>query len=270
MSLRPELHNAHFDGDPFFFKGSRKSAVLLLHGLTATPFEVRGLGQALNQSGYTTTGPLLPGHGSTPAALNRVTWKDWYRTAETALSDLFAAYPRVYVGGESTGAVLALLLAARFPNIAGVLAYAPALRLPFTHVHLLLIRFLSRLNISSPKNDLENNTTWQGYRVNPLKAVNQLVRLQDALSQELVEILQPTLIVQGLRDKTIDISSAQMVYDGIFSALKEISWMEHSGHCVLLEEQSGDVIRLTLEFLEKVETSAAAAFSSPQRPPGQS
>ena len=33
-------------------------------------------------------GPLLPGHGETPAALNKTCWQDWYNAMETAFLEL--------------------------------------------------------------------------------------------------------------------------------------------------------------------------------------
>lgn len=253
MKPPPTLHNPQFDGSPFHFAGSRKTAVLLLHGLTATPHEVCGLALALNRVGYTVRGPLLPGHGETPAALSRATWQDWYRVTRAAFAELSAAHPQVVVGGESTGAALALLLAARAPSAAGVLAFAPALRLPLTAARRTLIRALAIFNLYAPKSGLASDAVWQGYQVNSLRAVNQLLRLQDALRPALPQVRQPALIVQGLRDQTIDIRSAQLVFDAIASSRKELHWMERSAHCVLLGEQKEEAFRLALDFLARIE-----------------
>ena len=42
-------------------------AVLCIHGLTGTPYEVRPLAEALADRGLRARGPLLAGHGGTPA-----------------------------------------------------------------------------------------------------------------------------------------------------------------------------------------------------------
>ena len=63
------IQNPHLDSSPFCFEGS-STGVLLLHGLTATPVEVRLIGQYLHERGYTVSGPLLPGHGATVEAIN--------------------------------------------------------------------------------------------------------------------------------------------------------------------------------------------------------
>ncbi len=41
------------------------TAVLMIHGFTATPAQMRRLGGYLGEQGYTVRGMLLPGHGAT-------------------------------------------------------------------------------------------------------------------------------------------------------------------------------------------------------------
>ncbi len=247
---KTHLVNPQLEGDPFLLEAG-DTGVLLLHGLTATPAEVRRLGRNLHRAGFTVSGPLLPGHGETPAALNRVRWQDWFQTAEHAYAELAARCKRVFVGGESTGALLALLLAARHPEAAGVLAYAPALDLNAPRWQKLLLPLMALFVPSIPKGDLDGNTTWQGYRVNPLKGVYQLSRLQAAVRRELPQVTQPLLVVQGRRDQTIDQRSAERVYLGVKSTDKALIYMEKSGHCVLLDDELPQVTLQTLNFLYK-------------------
>ncbi|GIT63574.1 MAG: hypothetical protein Ct9H300mP21_11200 [Pseudomonadota bacterium] len=56
-------------GDSFFLGGG-KIGVLLLHGLLQTPAEVRPPAKRFHDSGFTVSGVLLPGHGTTPENLN--------------------------------------------------------------------------------------------------------------------------------------------------------------------------------------------------------
>ncbi len=50
--------------------------VLLLHGMSDSPYSLRALGEALNLRGYRVLGLRLPGHGTAPSGLKRVTWQD--------------------------------------------------------------------------------------------------------------------------------------------------------------------------------------------------
>ncbi len=127
MSQSP-FHNPQLEGGPFFWPGG-PDGVLLVHGYTATVAEVRPLAHFLHERGYTVAGPMLPGHGTRPEDANRYSWRDWVRTVEEAYREIAGRCQRVVVGGESTGAVLTLHLAAERPEVAAVLSYAPALRL---------------------------------------------------------------------------------------------------------------------------------------------
>jgi carboxylesterase len=89
---------------------------------------VRPLGRHLHEAGYTVAGPLLPGHGTRPEDLNRVSWQDWVGATEEVYQKLSARCQSVFLGGESMGAVLALYLASQHAT-AGVLTYAPAIKL---------------------------------------------------------------------------------------------------------------------------------------------
>jgi carboxylesterase len=247
----PSIHNPQFNGEPFTLPGSGQKAVLLLHGLTATPHEVRKLGSNLNRADFATTGPLLPGHGQYPAALNRVHWQEWYEAALSAFQSLCSQYPKVYVGGESAGAILALLIAARNPAAAGVLAFSPALHLVLSPGQKLFLPWLAFFHVMLPKNGLSSNTTWQGYTQHSTSAVRQLLKMQSVCIKELPAVRQPLLVVQGKKDLTIDIQSAQMVHNMAGSKVKELHWMEDSGHCVLLDKEAHRVTRLVLDFLWK-------------------
>ena len=86
----PNLFNPHLEGDPFFWEGG-PTGILLVHGFTATPAEVRLLAKILHERGFTVAGPLLPGHGTKPEDLNRVRWQDWVEEGEKAYRQLAAA-----------------------------------------------------------------------------------------------------------------------------------------------------------------------------------
>lgn len=251
-TLNTYLHNPELQGDTFSFKGTREDAVLLFHGFTATSNEVYRLGKVLNNAGFTSVGPLLPGHGTNPAELNKVRWRQWIATAEVEYQALAKTHRRVFVGGESNGALIALMLAARHPEIAGVLAFAPALIVPITFWQRLELYVIAPFVPSLPKGDLDGDKTWQGYKVNPLKALIQLISLQNETRKRLPEIRQPILIVQGRRDQTIDPHSAEVVYESVSSPVKELHWMENSRHCVLLDQENHLVTKITMDFLFKV------------------
>jgi carboxylesterase len=246
----PNLHNPHLEGDAFFWPGG-PVGVFLSHGYTATAAEVRPLAEKLRAKGYTVTAPLLPGHGTQPRDLNRVRWQEWVEAGAAACQELFKHCERVFVGGESMGGVLALYLASQNPHLAGVLLYAPALRLnlsPLDKAKLYLgAPFLSEVG----RNMLDCSEYWQGYPGLPLKGALQLLRFAAATEAQLANIHQPVLVFQGRRDVTVAPEAGEVILNGVRSTLKEHHWMEKTSHAVLLDVERDQVNTLTMQFIEK-------------------
>lgn len=99
------LQNPHLEGHTFTWEAG-PVGVLLLHGFTATTSEVRPLARLLLEGGYTVSGPLLPGFGTTPEEANRVRWGNWVEAASLAYQELAGRCSTVFVGGESMGGLL--------------------------------------------------------------------------------------------------------------------------------------------------------------------
>jgi alpha-beta hydrolase superfamily lysophospholipase len=72
-----------------------KGGVLLLHGLTDSPYSLRMIGELLYAQGFYVLGLRLPGHGTIPAALTTVNWQDW-----RAASRLGALHVRKRIGDD--------------------------------------------------------------------------------------------------------------------------------------------------------------------------
>jgi carboxylesterase len=248
--------NPHLAGDTFFWPGTGPQAqtgLLLSHGFAATTAEVRPLAQLLQQAGYTISGPLLPGHKTTPDDLNTCRWQDWLNTFEQAYQQLRNQCNRIFVGGESLGGVLALRLAQAHPEVTGVLAYAPALQMRWTRrigVRL-LAPFVKHFNTAGKRQTVVDDV-WQGYSVRPAKGVLQLYALADQVKRQLSTTRQPMFVVQGRLDATIDPAGAQMLYDRSGATYKELHWMDQSTHCVILDHELPQVASLTLKFIAKV------------------
>ena len=92
-----------------------RGAVVLLHGLTDAPYSLHAVGRALHERGLHVVTLRLPGHGTTPGALTRVSWHDWDAAVLLAVrhAAALAGGKPLYVAGYSTGAPLALLHALR-------------------------------------------------------------------------------------------------------------------------------------------------------------
>ena len=84
--------------------------VLLLHGMSDSPYSLRVLGETLNQRGYQVLGLRLPGHGTAPSGLTSASWQDMAAAVRLGMEHLAARVGQqpIHIIGYSTGAPLAL------------------------------------------------------------------------------------------------------------------------------------------------------------------
>ena len=84
--------------------------VLLLHGMSDSPYTFRALAKALNRRGYWVVGLRLPGHGTAPSGLRTINWRDMAAAVRLAMAHLQSKVGSapVHIVGYSTGAPLAV------------------------------------------------------------------------------------------------------------------------------------------------------------------
>jgi len=88
-----------------------KGAVVLIHGLTDTPYSVRQIAQIYYQRGFATLVLRVPGHGTVPGGLTKVTWQDWVAATRLAMREarkLSPAGTPLHLVGFSQGGALAV------------------------------------------------------------------------------------------------------------------------------------------------------------------
>jgi alpha-beta hydrolase superfamily lysophospholipase len=111
--------------------------VLLLHGMSDSPYSLRALGLRLNQRDYWVIGLRLPGHGTAPSGLLDLKWEDMAAAVRLGVAHLAAKVgPKpIHLIGYSTGAPLALdfaldaLEGAAAPMPASLVLISPAIGL---------------------------------------------------------------------------------------------------------------------------------------------
>ncbi|MDD1650738.1 MAG: alpha/beta fold hydrolase [Methylococcaceae bacterium] len=110
--------------------------LLLLHGLSDSPYSMRALGERLNRRGWRVLGLRLPGHGTAPAGLTRATWQDFAATMRLGARHLrqkIGPEAPLFIVGYSNGAALAVEYAlARqggedLPRVDGLVLLSPAI-----------------------------------------------------------------------------------------------------------------------------------------------
>ncbi len=243
----------HLDPSSFFLEGG-PVGVLLIHGFTGSPPEMRLLGDYLHQRGYTVSGPLLPGHGTTVEDMNRRKWTEWTGHVEQALTDLQARCETVFVGGLSMGSLLTLYLAAHHPELPGIIAYSPAVVVANRLIYLTpVLKYLSPTRPQSDESDLtdpEADLRLWSYEEDPVFAAHELLKLIWRVRRLLSQVTCPLLIIHSTLDTAIHPTSAQFTYDRAGSSDKELVTLRNSGHCITVDSEWEAVAAKTCEFIQ--------------------
>jgi alpha-beta hydrolase superfamily lysophospholipase len=91
--------------------GPAAGAVVLLHGLTDSPYSLRHVAEHYRRRGFAVVGIRLPAHGTTPAALAKVRWPEWVAATRLAVREARRRAPApapLHLVGFSNGGTLAL------------------------------------------------------------------------------------------------------------------------------------------------------------------
>jgi alpha-beta hydrolase superfamily lysophospholipase len=92
-------------------EGEPADAVVLLHGLTDSPFSLRHVAELYRAHGFVALGVRLPGHGTVPGGLTEVEWQDWMAATRLAVREgrrRAGAGKPLHIVGYSNGGALAL------------------------------------------------------------------------------------------------------------------------------------------------------------------
>ncbi|OYV17478.1 MAG: alpha/beta hydrolase [Methylococcaceae bacterium NSM2-1] len=245
-----EHETAAADPSPFFLrpKIGNGIGVLLIHGLLASPAELRGYGEYLVQQGYTVMGVRLKGHGSSPYALRDQTWEDWYGSVLRGFKILKAHCKHIFVSGFSTGGALALKLASeQYPEIIGVCAVAVPIK--FINPAFVLVSLLYGANkivdwVSSYdgiKPFIENGTEHPliNYRHVPVKSLYELRRLIHDMDEFLPLCKIPILILHGDQDPVVSVNSALEIMDKLENGNRQLNIIDSNRHGILMENIGG-------------------------------
>lgn len=249
-----------------------RRAVLLFHGMTGSPYELKKYGQHLHSLGYDVFANCLPGHGDKVEEIYTVKYTDWLEFAFKRFRELKSTYDEVYVSGLCLGAVLAIAVAEEFKNeVDGVIALSTTLyldgwRLPWYKVFMpiglaTLIRFYYTYPECDPhgiKNLRTRNIVKKllqkgdvGMNDFPMTCIYELLKLSRFVrnKKRLSQVECPILFIHSKEDDLTSPKSSRDVYNNISSEDKEIIILEDSYHMVLYDNEKEFVFDKVGKFL---------------------
>lgn len=227
--------NRSFESTP----ASPRGGVLLLHGLSDSPYSLRHLATLYEDAGYAVIAPRLPGHGTVPAGLLRVRHEDWHavvRVAMRALRSRVGASAPLHVVGYSNGAALAVVYAAEaamaddaaLPRPDRLVLLSPMIGVSRAAWLLQPLSALGAFDYFAQARWLDVLPEFNPFKYNsfPVNGVAQSVRLTAAVQASLrtlrsrgrIERLPPVLAFQSVLDSTVE--TADVVH-GLFEQLPD-------------------------------------------------
>ena len=255
-------------------------AVLLLHGLTGMPSEMRPLAKHLEKMGCRVEVPQLAGHGAGHKELLATTWKDWVAGAQSVLDKLTTESDFVFVGGLSMGSSIAAMLAKHNPRVSGIVFLSTTLRydgrvVPASEVFLPLVdlapsilgrifywteeppyglkderlqKFITR-SVEAAKNgetgDFGLFRTYAG-------SLRQMSLLVAEVRKMAHQVTCPALVMHSLEDTMTSIQNATEIYARLGSKDKSIVLITGCDHVLTLDLQKNKVAQEVGAFITRV------------------
>ena len=277
-----KIETNFINGNEVSLKGENNRTVILIHGLTGTPNEMKFLAQFLNKRGYSVICPRLANHGQPLRILKKTKWQDFYQSARKAFMEIKDSGKLIFASGLSMGALLALLLAEEFPDkIAGVSCLSPTLfydgwNTPWSKCLLPLaymtpikhyfyfkedppygikneqVRQLVHKYYSQAKLDDIRGIAQFGYPYFPITLLYQLHLLVKYLSKRLPAIYTPVQLIQAKDDDMTSVKNSQFIYDRIASENKELVLLDNSYHVITADYERERVAQEMERFFEEI------------------
>jgi len=265
-----------------FLKGG-KNAILLVHGITGTPSEMRYLAKYFNKAGYTVLCNTLPHHCSSLEELKKATWQEITALCSEDFKALKKEHEKVFVAGLSMGALVSMHLAAQFPDdVAGIIAFAPTFFYDGWAVHkgqvLLPLAwhipyFRNRIDIrenppyglkdeslrntihafysKAGKSNPNEKVIMFGSPFFPLASLYQLHKFSKVVKKELSQVKTPILIIHAKEDDMTSLRNAEYVFRNIGSPDKSFTVLEDSYHMIVIDKEKERVASETLKFISR-------------------
>jgi len=256
----------------------RSAGVLLIHGLTGTPNEMRFVGKGLSQHGFKVHCVQLAGHCGTEADLLATGWQDWFASVEAAADDLLREVDHLFVGGLSMGSVLSLKYAIEHPEktaglgLYGTTFFYDGWSIPPVAKFAFLLPIFDRLGIGRHKSFMEEppyglknerlrrsvsekmlsgDSEAAGLPGNPWPSLAEFYRLSRDVQGKLDRVRAPALVMHSREDDVASLRNAQLIERKIQAPVETVVLTE-SYHMITVDQEKKTVVARSADFFKRV------------------
>lgn len=224
--------------ESFYFKGTNNLGVLLCHGLTGAPKEMKELGIYLNKNGYTVKCIEYRGHGSDKENFLNTNVYEWYDDLQNAIKELKSEVKGFYIMGLSMGGAFTVKVAQDYDVLGLVTMNAPLIGMPLKEK---LDNIIKNVSNEIYEKELIHLTKYN-------KFITELGQ-----TKNLNKITAPLLVVQGMKDNDRYKISSYMLTTYVNSkVLKRLDFAK-SGHLITTGDERYDLFDEINKFLKEIE-----------------
>ena len=256
----------------FIHENKCKRAVLLFHGMTGSPYEMKKMGKALFDADFDVFCYCLPGHGTSPINIKTVRWENWYDDSVLHYKELTQKYDEVYLGGLCLGAVLAIAIAQEYQNVRGIVSLSTTLFLdgwtiPWYNFFMPIgVHTILRYYYSFPEREpygLKNETlrkkiaalqkrNTEALDNYPMSCIYELLKFSKQTQKNIAKVTAPILLMHAKEDDLTSTKSAEFVYRNISSKTKNYIKLENSYHLIVMDYERDYVFEKSIEFFNSL------------------
>lgn len=219
-------------------EGEVRGGVLMLHGMSDSPYSLRHLADIYRARGFVVVIPRLPGHGTAPSGLRSAQWMAWLATVELAAREVRVRADEgkpFHLVGYSNGAALGLKYAmdraeegdrAELPVPDRLVMVSPMIGIGRLAAFSRLMPLLSWIPYFEKSRWLDVQPEFNPFKYNsfPVNGVRQSWLLVGAVQTQLLQLkatgrserLPPILAFQSVLDGTV---STEAVVRNLFDQL---------------------------------------------------
>lgn len=256
----------------FHEDGQNGDGVLLVHGLTGAPSEMRLIARRFQRLGYSVSAPLLAGHGSDSKALRRTNWRDWLDTVAEAADRAAQRVDRLHAAGICMGGSLALLASTKDScPIRSVALYSPCFTYDgwgISRTNAFLARrarivrhipFFRRIRFAESESlgikDARLRARLAGLPSSglldffPAHGLIEMADMAAEMRRMLPQVKTPTIIIHALEDEVSHPDQARYIARNL-GGPKELHLLSESYHMIHVDSEHKKVADLSARFFE--------------------
>jgi esterase/lipase len=192
--------------------GKYGRGILLIHGLSDSPYLLQPLARHLQKQGFFVRTILLPGHGTVPGDLLDIRYEEWIRAVQYGIRTMKGEVTDLFLGGFSTGAALSVLESMKDKEIKGLVLISPALAVKDRRVALAGMLRGVKDWVGAIHDDVDY-VKYETFAVNAAYQIYLLTMEIDALLDQGRRIDAPVFAALSREDITIDPERALFVLE---------------------------------------------------------